>query len=43
MPRILKIDIEAERERFVAVNTIPAGTIKRSLAKVDPKRRSRAL
>ncbi len=36
MPRILKIDIEAERERFVAVNTIPAGTIKRSLAKVDP-------
>lgn len=36
MPRILKINIEEERTRFVAVNTIPAGTIKRSLGKVDP-------
>lgn len=36
MPRILKIDIELEREQFVAANTIPAGMIKRSLSKVDP-------
>lgn len=36
MPRILKIDIAAERERFVAANTIDAGKIKRSLEKVDP-------
>ncbi len=36
MPRILRIDIAAERERFVAANTIDAGKIKRSLSKVDP-------
>ena len=36
MPRILKINIAEERERFVAANTIPAGQIHRSLEKVDP-------
>ena len=36
MPRILRVDIAAERERFVAANTIAAGKIKRSLSKVDP-------
>ncbi len=36
MPRILKINIAEERERFVAANTIPAGQIRRSLEKVDP-------
>ncbi len=36
MPRILKVNIAEERERFVAANTIHAGTIKRSLSKVDP-------
>lgn len=36
MPRILKTDIEEERRRFVAANQIPAGTIRRSLSKVDP-------
>ena len=36
MPRILKIDIAEERRRFVAANVIHAGTIKRSLEKVDP-------
>ena len=36
MPRILKINIAEERERFVAANTIEAGLIKRSLEKVDP-------
>ena len=36
MPRILKIDIAEERERFVAANQIPAGQIRRRLDKVDP-------
>ena len=36
MPRILRIDIEQERELYVAANTIPAGLIKRSLQRVDP-------
>ncbi len=36
MPRILRINIAEERERFVAANQIPAGQIKRSLEKVDP-------
>ncbi len=36
MPRILRVDIAAERERFVAANTIAAGQIRRSLEKVDP-------
>ncbi|MGX8692156.1 MAG: YidE/YbjL duplication [Clostridia bacterium] len=36
MPRILRINIAEERERFVAANQIPAGLIKRSLEKVDP-------
>jgi putative transport protein len=36
MPRILKVNIAEERERFVAANVIPAGQIKRSLEKVDP-------
>ena len=36
MPRILKVNIAEERERFVAANQIPAGQIKRSLEKVDP-------
>ncbi len=36
MPRILRVNIAEERERFVAANTIPAGQIKRSLEKVDP-------
>ena len=36
MPRILKIDIELERERFVAANTVTANMIKRSVVKVDP-------
>ena len=36
MPRTLRIDVEKERERFVAVNAIEAGKIKRSLSKVDP-------
>ena len=36
MPRILRINIAEERERFVAANQIPAGQIRRSLEKVDP-------
>ena len=36
MPRILRVNIDEERELFVAANTIPAGMIKRSLQRVDP-------
>lgn len=36
MPRILRINIDEERELFVAANTIPAGMIKRSVKRVDP-------
>lgn len=36
VPRILKVNIEEERSRFVAVNTAAAVTIKRSLTKVEP-------
>ena len=36
MPRIMKVNIAEERASFVAANTIQAGTIKRSLEKVDP-------
>lgn len=36
VPRILKINIEEERSRFVAVNTASEVTIKRSLTKVEP-------
>ncbi len=36
MPRILRVNIEEERNRFVAANTIEAGKIRRSLSKVDP-------
>lgn len=36
VPRILKVNIEEERSRFVAVNTAAAVTIKRGLTKVEP-------
>ena len=36
MPRILKVNIEEERERFVAANTVNVGQITRKLSKLEP-------